>query len=388
MAIDSLSQWRYTPYAQRSIGIRSEPTTTASKKTGEDVQPGDVILIDEERIADEATFLRLADGRGWLFDRLPAGVMCVREASKFEDFEVSIQRTRGCELRLGIATTFLTAGGFRINLVHKDGPMAAKDVRVGDIIVQVNGKSGANALSAAMRNSSRSLTMLLRRLVPDEQGCNSEPKPEAMQIDTDVLESAANGSEGDASEQEDDLARSSAMESASRLQELQEEVTSRRRALTELKRHELLRLAKSWGLRASGTSAKLRQSLGHMLHKGIYRRTGRPHSGPKPKTKTELWKQQIAEAAYTARNRGRCARCGRTSHTAEQCFARSMVGGLTCRNCSDGTLHEQDGPYGPYLRCNCCGFTQGARKGLRRRPALEASILSGSHLRRQAMAGA
>lgn len=75
--------WRYAPYKDNKIGIRSEPEF-AGQRTKQYLQPGEEFscsreLQDEKQ---EVLYLKLADGRGWVFDRLPkdkgAGVMCVR----------------------------------------------------------------------------------------------------------------------------------------------------------------------------------------------------------------------------------------------------------------------------------------------------------------------
>lgn len=72
--------WRCTPQNVASVGIRAMPDIEAAM-TKYCMQPGEVFEVSEERLGPAGvTFLRLADGRGWLFDRKPGvGTMCTQE---------------------------------------------------------------------------------------------------------------------------------------------------------------------------------------------------------------------------------------------------------------------------------------------------------------------
>lgn len=74
-----LVRWRYEPFNGLGMGIRKLPSIDAEKAEGLVLNSGDCFDVDEEVHGDGITFLRLADGRGWVFDILPGkGVMCVR----------------------------------------------------------------------------------------------------------------------------------------------------------------------------------------------------------------------------------------------------------------------------------------------------------------------
>lgn len=74
------SLWRYRPQNEASMGIRALPDIEAAM-TKYCMQPGEAFEVSEERPGPAGvTFLRLADGRGWLFDRKPGvGTMCAPE---------------------------------------------------------------------------------------------------------------------------------------------------------------------------------------------------------------------------------------------------------------------------------------------------------------------
>eukprot|EP00932_Pfiesteria_piscicida_P004736 SRR837773.14641.p2 GENE.SRR837773.14641~~SRR837773.14641.p2 ORF type:complete len:125 (-),score=34.86 SRR837773.14641:62-436(-) len=68
------------------IEIRRCPTCNNNKneRAGHRLIPDEAFEVAEERADTEAgepiTYLRLADGRGWLFDKKPGvGVMCLRQ---------------------------------------------------------------------------------------------------------------------------------------------------------------------------------------------------------------------------------------------------------------------------------------------------------------------
>jgi len=83
---DRSTSWKYTPPTQHNIRIRSIPDFRGSVNDCS-LSPGEEFLVAEE-MKDESVgvlYLRLADGRGWLFDQLPGvGPMCVRSPDKVQ----------------------------------------------------------------------------------------------------------------------------------------------------------------------------------------------------------------------------------------------------------------------------------------------------------------
>ena len=74
------SAWHYVPPTELSLAIRALPQVVGPR-TGHYLRPGEVFCVAQElyRGLEGVVYLRLADGRGWAFDRLPGvGVMCER----------------------------------------------------------------------------------------------------------------------------------------------------------------------------------------------------------------------------------------------------------------------------------------------------------------------
>mmetsp|Transcript_58805 Transcript_58805/g.182656 ORF Transcript_58805/g.182656 Transcript_58805/m.182656 type:complete len:395 (-) Transcript_58805:20-1204(-) len=71
--------WRYTPVNGASVAIRSEPALQ-SAESGHVLKPGTSFRVSDEVLGDDGIlYLKLADGRGWLFDQKPGiGIMCQR----------------------------------------------------------------------------------------------------------------------------------------------------------------------------------------------------------------------------------------------------------------------------------------------------------------------
>jgi len=74
-----LTQWIYNPDIKMPIDIRATPDLNGPRYPTT-LSPGEIFQVAEERASpDGIIFLRLADGRGWVFDRKPgAGNMCAR----------------------------------------------------------------------------------------------------------------------------------------------------------------------------------------------------------------------------------------------------------------------------------------------------------------------
>lgn len=71
----SHTTWSYSPYNGKKMFIRKSPSHDA-EKIDNVIMPGETFVVCEERHVHGTTFLRLADGRGWTFNRSPGGIMC------------------------------------------------------------------------------------------------------------------------------------------------------------------------------------------------------------------------------------------------------------------------------------------------------------------------
>jgi len=60
--------WHYTVVCDDDVEIRAGPTYSDEARTGLMLHPGDCIPVDERCRVGAAWFLRLADGRGWVFE--------------------------------------------------------------------------------------------------------------------------------------------------------------------------------------------------------------------------------------------------------------------------------------------------------------------------------
>jgi len=71
--------WRFDAGDEKSIKIRKAPDVNAAP-AGASMLPGEVFKVAQEQVGtDGVRYLRLADGRGWLFDTKPgAGTLCHR----------------------------------------------------------------------------------------------------------------------------------------------------------------------------------------------------------------------------------------------------------------------------------------------------------------------
>lgn len=72
--------WRYDPVNNLPLGIRPEPTITSGFNEHE-LKKGEIFDVSQMlRGIDGVLYLKLADGRGWVFEYKPGvGVMCVRQ---------------------------------------------------------------------------------------------------------------------------------------------------------------------------------------------------------------------------------------------------------------------------------------------------------------------
>eukprot|EP00931_Biecheleriopsis_adriatica_P086005 TRINITY_DN60745_c0_g1_i1.p1 TRINITY_DN60745_c0_g1~~TRINITY_DN60745_c0_g1_i1.p1 ORF type:complete len:417 (-),score=83.52 TRINITY_DN60745_c0_g1_i1:167-1282(-) len=76
----ALTTWKYAPLVDLPFDLCASPSLEASQNYGQ-LQVGDIFQVVEEvnDSSSDVIFLRLADGRGWAFDRHPIdGLMCER----------------------------------------------------------------------------------------------------------------------------------------------------------------------------------------------------------------------------------------------------------------------------------------------------------------------
>jgi len=73
--------WRFKPFDGHDMPLLVDPSLTSARAT-DVLRADELLLVSEERIdADGVRYLKLADGRGWVYSNLPnQGTMCEREA--------------------------------------------------------------------------------------------------------------------------------------------------------------------------------------------------------------------------------------------------------------------------------------------------------------------
>lgn len=60
--------WHYTVVCDEDVEVRAAPTYSDEARTGLTIHPGDCVAVDERCRIAAVWFLRLADGRGWIFE--------------------------------------------------------------------------------------------------------------------------------------------------------------------------------------------------------------------------------------------------------------------------------------------------------------------------------
>ena len=73
--------WRYDPPDGKCLPIRFTPTTDMMLSTIFELRPGAEVEVAEERVQGGKIFLRLADGRGWVFNKNEKGVTICTKVS-------------------------------------------------------------------------------------------------------------------------------------------------------------------------------------------------------------------------------------------------------------------------------------------------------------------
>lgn len=106
---EALNLWIVTDSV--GCGIRTEPTFHDHTRTGEDLTHGEVFdVVEEKRCAGNIIFLRLADGRGWAFNKkLGIGVTCQRQAAV--PAAISTPSPKAATRELGLAEPARAAPG-------------------------------------------------------------------------------------------------------------------------------------------------------------------------------------------------------------------------------------------------------------------------------------
>jgi len=93
------AMWRHVPRDQCDMGIRASPRING-KKTGKSLAPGVEFLVAEELRGDDGIlYLKLADGRGWVFEGRPGVSLCEKVDNSLEaffmDWYETTKRTEG-----------------------------------------------------------------------------------------------------------------------------------------------------------------------------------------------------------------------------------------------------------------------------------------------------
>jgi hypothetical protein len=108
-----LTQWIYSPDIKVPIDVRATPDVNGPR-CPTTLSPGEIFQVAEERASpDGIIFLKLADGRGWVFDRKPgAGNMCARHTAPVSrQFSVAQIVNGYATPTAGGATTPIVGGG-------------------------------------------------------------------------------------------------------------------------------------------------------------------------------------------------------------------------------------------------------------------------------------
>lgn len=142
-----LQLWIYTPPEMKPMDVREEPSF-AARRVGVQLQPGTVFFVNETKESEEGvTFLRIQDGRGWVFDRLTpqmtataargcpemiaaGGVLC-------KPVDLLELRVMPEQDKAGFKIAF-KPGGPLVSAVHSSSALEA-GLRAGDRIVRVDG---------------------------------------------------------------------------------------------------------------------------------------------------------------------------------------------------------------------------------------------------------
>lgn len=103
------SVWRYRAPAAKptmTLNLREGPDMESGRVEGAFIQPKELFEVIEERPGqDGVIFLKLADGRGWAFDRhAGVGVVCVRQEEIRQKSEPALRMRSSLSDRIGMDT--------------------------------------------------------------------------------------------------------------------------------------------------------------------------------------------------------------------------------------------------------------------------------------------
>lgn len=70
--------WHYTLVCNDDVEVRAAPTYSDEARCGIMLRPGDCVAVDERCRQGGTWFLRLADGRGWIFETKDSQTVCVQ----------------------------------------------------------------------------------------------------------------------------------------------------------------------------------------------------------------------------------------------------------------------------------------------------------------------
>lgn len=131
--LGELVLWGFVNITQQALGIRSVSSLDEDKKTGEVIKPGQCVLIDKIVEQEGIRFLKMVDGRGWVFDGNGKDTIM----AKLEEVETGSSWYR---------VVGTNAVGIRKTPVHDDAAktnklLAPKELVVGNIKARVRGQT-------------------------------------------------------------------------------------------------------------------------------------------------------------------------------------------------------------------------------------------------------
>lgn len=184
MSLRSMQMWVYNPPELKPVDVRLEPALS-SGRTGTQLQPGNVFWVSETHDGEDGVvFLRIADGGGWVFDRLPQSTIAAQGSAALtaaggvlcKPVDLLPLMVVPEEEKAGFKVAF-KAGGPLVTAVTSQSAMDA-GLRAGDRIVRVDGDwvreklTGRAALHRAVnmsRVSGRPMVLDIFRQEEDEE---------------------------------------------------------------------------------------------------------------------------------------------------------------------------------------------------------------------------
>jgi len=190
--------WIYTPPEFKPIDLREE-ASHAARRVGMQLQPNDLFFVNETKALDEGvTFLRLQDGRGWVFDRLTPQMTATSQAL-IAAGGVLCKPVNLLELRVmpeqdkaGYKVIF-KAGGPLVSAVHSSSASEA-GLRAGDRIIRVDGvwvmekNAGREALHRAVsvaRANGKPMILDIFRQEEDDAATGHASVAEPLEVHSD-----------------------------------------------------------------------------------------------------------------------------------------------------------------------------------------------------------